>query len=68
MTYNEIKEITKGMNLPVMGENELGEPVMVDKDRDENGVYFDIQTFQNNGWTKVNYVYEDGTITETYEK
>ena len=69
MTYREIEETIAGRDLPLAGENENGENVVVGCGYTEDGEqYYYITTFQNHGWTRTNEYYADGTISETYEK
>lgn len=53
----EMKEIKAG-------KNKDGENVIVEE---SDGVKV-TKTFQSNGWVRVTYEYEDGTIEETYER
>lgn len=51
-----------------MYENENGEFVTAHTVTDESGTYKEYRTYQNNGWIRINCVYEDGTTTETFER
>jgi len=52
------------MNNIMAGKNEHGENVIV-----INGEKVNVtKTLQDNGWTRVTYEYQDGTIEETYER
>lgn len=51
-----------------MYENENGEYVTIRTVTDESGTYKEYRTYQNNGWIRINCVYEDGMTTETFEK
>lgn len=68
MTYEELKELVKGKDCPLMGENEDGEVVIVSEGRDDEGHYYETKTAQNNGWVRVNTYYETGATTETFER
>ena len=69
MTYTEIHAMVreaeaKGKSLPLSGENENGETVIVEG----NAECYILTTMQKNNWCRVNEYYPDGTTTETYEK
>lgn len=69
MTYAEIQAIvkdaeTKGKSLPLSGENENGETVIVEG----NANCYIVTTIQKNDWCRINEYYPDGTTTECYEK
>ena len=68
MNYQKLEEMTKGKTLPLMAENENGECVMLEKGHNGNLKYYQLSTFQNNDWIRINRYYEDGSIDETYEK
>ena len=59
-------------DLPLVAENETGERVIIEAERDENGnPIWKISTLQEgnkyHNWIRVNYYYEDGTVEELYE-
>ena len=68
MTYWDIKNIVKGRRPPLVCENECLENVIIEEGEDEGRHFYRLTASQGNGWLKVNYYYEDGTITETYER
>lgn len=76
MTYLELKKLTAGYQLPIAGKNEHGENVIIQHMTDKwsyNGAtwerkYFQLTTAQNNGWTRHNFIYEDGDSEEFYTK
>lgn len=74
MTYKEIKRLVEeaeaeGKSLPLSGENENGESVIIEAGETEDGHrYFALSTIQDNDWVRVNEYYDDETITETYER
>ena len=68
MTYKEIKQKVKGMELPVMGKNEDGEVLIISQGRDDHDEYYQIEVAQHNNWCRINRFYSDGTVTETYKK
>lgn len=68
MDYQKLEEITKGKTLPLNAENEDKERVVIEKLRNGDMKYYQLSTFQNNDWVRVNRYYEDGSFDETYEK
>lgn len=69
MTYQELKELTKGQTLPLSGKNTSGENVIIEHRIPKQGQqYFQLTTAQHNGWTRINYIYEDGSTDELYSK
>ena len=64
MNYSEIKELVGEQMLPLSATADSGEDVII-----EGGDNcYRLTTLQNNGWLRINEFYEDGTITETYER
>lgn len=53
-----------GFTSPFSATNSQNENVIVQRTHD----YIRLDTFQDNGWIRVNEYYPDGTITETYER
>ncbi len=74
MTYKDIQEKVKealkiGKSLPLMGENENDEIVIVDILNDVgDAMCFDVSTMQDNDCVRHNIFHEDGTIEEYYER
>ena len=69
MTYDLIKriceaEVQKGKSFPLFGKNSDGCNVVIDKCED----YYAIETFQKNGWIRVEIYHKDGTVEEEYTK
>lgn len=58
----------EGHTLPAVSENWSGEKTILSEGQDDNGHFFQIETFQKNNWIAVTTYYADGTVTETYEK
>ena len=50
------------------GKNENGENVIVSHGKIGSRKYYKLTTAQNNGWTRYNYVYEDGDAEESFAK
>ena len=68
MTYQELKNLTDGKQLPIAGKNEDGENVIVSHGKIGDRKYYKLTTAQSNVWTRYNYVYEDGDTEESYTK
>lgn len=68
MTYNELKEMTKGKELPLAGTTGDNEPCIVECGKNENGRFFKILIAQDNDWLRIVTLWEDGTAEETFKK
>lgn len=68
MTFRELEELTKGKVLPMLGENEDGEAVLIEKGCQDGQRFFKLTTAQHNDWCRVELVWEGGNIEEMYEK
>lgn len=68
MTYNELRKLLEGRSLPIMAENQDGEPVLLEQGRSEMGHFYRLTTAQHNNWCRTNIYYADGSIDELYEK
>ena len=76
MTYNELEKLTEGKKLPFAGKNESGENVIIDRGCDRWSYrgeaweknFFKLTTAQSNGWVRINFVYDDGSTDELYQK
>ena len=72
--YDTLKKRTErwqaeGNTLPAISENWNGEAtILTEGETDEGNNFFRLRTAQKNGWIAVTTYYEDGTITETFEK
>ena len=64
MTYDLIKNICGKKTFPICGKNPDGCNVVIDKCED----CYTIETFQKNGWVRVETYHKDGTVEETYTK
>ena len=66
MTFEKLKS----GNYSAICENENGEPVCIyhHPATEETEEYFRTETYQNNGWIRDNYYYEEGAIEELYRK
>jgi hypothetical protein len=69
MTFEELNELTTGRTFPLAAENQDGEVVIIEAGRNKSGDrFFRLTTAQDNGWTRINYIWEDGTIEELFQK
>ena len=68
MDYQFFEKLLEGKTLPLMGENDDGEVVIVDKGKDDEGAFYETQTAQNNDWVRINRYYITGVMTETYDR
>ena len=67
MDYKTLKKTIAG-GCPLTAENENGEFVLVEEGKENGEHFYRTQTLQNNGWTRTNVYWEDGTTEELYEK
>ena len=70
MGYYDYLDLIKEFNcedFPVAGVNEDGEHAIIEHYNGDDP-YFKITTLQHNGWTRINYYYEDGSREELYER
>lgn len=68
MNYKDLEKIINGRETPLMGNNQDGEVVIVEAGRDDNGPYYRTTTAQNNNWCRINTYYEEGSVTESFER
>lgn len=68
MDYQFFAKLLEGKTLPLMGENDNGEAVIVDKGKDDEGEFYETQTAQNNDWLRINRYYSTGVMTETFDR
>ena len=69
--YEQLKALIAGRErgLPMAGENEDGETVIVSVCGYEDGApIYKTETAQHNGWMRINYYYPDGMVEELYDK
>ncbi len=67
ISYKQFERDLKNKELPLTGKIN-GDLSIVSKGRDEAGNFYQTRTVQKNGWIRVNTYYEEGTVTETFEK
>lgn len=68
MTFKELEKMTAGKTFPLSAENVDGEPVVIECGKDNDLRFFKLSTAQTNNWLRVNYIWEDGTTEELFEK
>jgi len=71
MTFEILEELTKGYSaedFPIVGGNFYLEKKLFFKGESDGIRFFRVETFQHNGWCRINVYWEDGTIEEMYEK
>lgn len=68
MTYQEFLELSEGLTFPLYTKNGAGENVIIEHGHDGQQGFFKQITSQHNGWTRVNYVYENGSSEELFER
>ncbi len=66
--FDELKKMTEGKNLPLMGKNEDNEVVIIEGGVSNEERFFRVTTVQHNDWCRINTYWEYGTIEETYKK
>ena len=64
--YQSRKGLRK--DLPCGGTNDEGETVIIEHEKNDGDPRFHLTTVQNNGWLRHNYIYEDGSREELFEK
>ena len=69
MTYADLEKLTAGKETPLSGTNELDENVVIYRGYSEDAQmhYYDVHTYQHNGWTRINVFWEDGTTEELFD-
>ena len=58
-------------DLPLTAMAETGEDVIIEHDgldADENAIVWKLTYLQENGWARVNHLYKDGTVEESYHR
>lgn len=69
MSYEELRVLIQGKELPITAGNEHNEAVFIQEGVEAAGShYIETVTFQTNGWLRTNTYYADGTTTESYSK
>ena len=60
----KLREKYGDSKLPFLGENENGEMVIISISKDN----ISTQTFQDNGWVRINTLWEDSMYEELYDR
>lgn len=68
MTFKELKKLTSGKELPLMGKNENGEAVIIQAIGCKGEEGFKTTTAQHNGWVRENYFWKNGTVEELFSR
>lgn len=68
MDYLALLKLSENNPPPTGALNELNENVIIESGCNEMGKFFRLTTCQHNGWMRINYIYEDGSNEELYEK
>lgn len=77
MDYKQLQQLCAGKTFPVAGKNDDGENVIISQGCQRityggslisSRPYFELITAQHNGWTRHNFVFEDGAREEFYER
>ena len=76
MTYAELQKLTDGKKLPLCAKNDDGENVIIEHridhwsygEQEWERPYYLLTTAQNNGWTRINHIYADGSMDELYQR
>lgn len=64
MSYAEIKQFY-GNRLPFTFKR-YSDIVTVEEGESKEGKFFKVTTHQRNGRTRINYIYENGTVTQSF--
>lgn len=69
-SFKDIEELVAGHELPIGGENEDGEFIMITAGRTEEGLgrSYLVETAQENGWNVIHTYWEDGSKEETFRR
>ena len=66
ISYANLARFTEGADLPATAVNDKGENVIVTTEPSDMGMCDRRDTYQNNGYVRINRYYEDGSWDETY--
>ena len=69
-SFKDIEKLVEGKELPITGETEDGEFIMICAGRTEEGLgrSYQVETEQENGWSRIHTYWEDGTKEETFKR
>ena len=66
INYSNLARFTEGADLPATAVNDKGENVIVTTESSDLGICYRLDTYQNNGWIRINRYYKDGSWDEEY--
>lgn len=66
INYANLAIFAKGAELPATAVNDKGENVIVTTEPNDLGMCYRLDTYQNNGWVRINRYYKDGAWDEEY--
>lgn len=66
INYANLARFTRKSNLPAAAVNDKGENVIVTTESSSLGVCYRLDTYQHNGWIRINRYYKDGSWDEEY--
>lgn len=64
MTYAQLDRITESRSLPIAGQNNDGEAIVIAK----GDGFYKLTTAQHNGWNRIEIIYANGDREEHYER
>ena len=67
-TFQDLKKMTAGKTFPMTAVNADGEAVIVEAGKEGGVRFYKLSTAQHNNWLRINYIWEDGTMEELYER
>lgn len=68
MDFQELMELAEDKARVFAAVNQYGENMVISYDYNGGDRYFRVETAQHNGWTRINYVFENGTREELFKK
>ena len=68
MDFNELMILAEDKGRVFTAQNENGENMVISYDYNGGDRYFRVETAQHNGWTRINYIWEDGTREEMFKR
>lgn len=67
ISYDNLEIFTRGANLPATAVNDKGENVIISTEPSNQGMCYRLDTYQQNGWVRINRYYENGAWDEEYD-
>lgn len=68
ITFASLEAFTRGTVLPASAVNDSGENVILTTEPFEDSYCYRLDTYQKNGWIRINRYYPTGDTDETYTK